>query len=448
MKRNWKIAAIIGLVAVLSLATVGAAYADSNSTTTNCQCQSLCIFSSVTPENNSPLVHTAANITNNGETINVTVTNDYPGYDVGISFILFNENPTPGTVSSISYINPNTYFTVTPLNGIIQGQTIDANQKITGTFDINFISGAPNSTMGKTYTMSLTIVVTQLVPPSPAKTSTCLSSMPNPSIFGQQVTFTANVIPSTAAGTVTFYDGSTILKSNISLTSGSASINVGTLTVGSHNISAVYNGNSNFVSSTSNVVVQKVHSKTTITWPYKLNPCSWGQPCIFTCQLGWQGSGTPTGMVTFYDGSNSIGTCNLSSNGSASFCIGNLGVGSHNITAVYNGDDNNDGCTSNAVTQIVNNVNTKTILTSSANSVKAGSPITFTATVTPNSATGTVTFKDCNSVLGTGTLNNGQAILSTSKLSSGTHSITAVYGGDANCNSSTSNTINPVISIK
>jgi hypothetical protein len=165
--------------------------------------------------------------------------------------------------------------------------------------------------------------------------------------------------PSAATGSVTFYDGSTSLGT-ANLSSGIAFVSTSSLTVGSHNITAVYGGNGTYASSTSNTIVQKVRGKTTITWPYKPNPSNWGQLCTFKVQLGWQGSRNPTGYVTFYDGSNSLGNCNLSGDGSASFSIGNLGIGNHNISVVYSGDDNNDGSTSGAVTQTVNAVSTIT----------------------------------------------------------------------------------------
>ena len=54
-------------------------------------------------------------------------------------------------------------------------------------------------------------------------------------------------------------------------------------------------------------------------------------------------------------------------------------------------------------------------------------------------STGTVTFKDGATTLGTGTLNGGgQATFSISALAAGSHSITAVYGGDQNFGAATS----------
>ena len=49
-----------------------------------------------------------------------------------------------------------------------------------------------------------------------------------------------------------------------------------------------------------------------------------------------------------------------------------------------------------------------------------------------------MTFKDGTTVLGTKTLSSGRATLTTSILAVGWHSITAVYGGNANFTGSTS----------
>jgi hypothetical protein len=66
------------------------------------------------------------------------------------------------------------------------------------------------------------------------------------------------------------------------------------------------------------------------------------------------GSGKPTGSVTFMDGSTVLGTANLN-NGTASISTSGLSVGSHSITAVYNGNPNFTASTSAVLTQVVNN---------------------------------------------------------------------------------------------
>ncbi len=85
---------------------------------------------------------------------------------------------------------------------------------------------------------------------------------------------------------------------------------------------------------------------------------------------------------------------------------------------------------------------TTTSLTSSPNPSNAGQSVTFTATVTGASPTGTVEFREGGSLLGSGSLNgSGQATFATSALAVGDHSIVAAYLGDANNAASTSTAV-------
>jgi autotransporter-associated beta strand protein len=69
----------------------------------------------------------------------------------------------------------------------------------------------------------------------------------------------------------------------------------------------------------------------------------------------------------------------------------------------------------------------------------AGTPLTFTATVTGGTPTGNVTFYAGSTVLGTGTLNGSrQASFTTSSLAAGSYDITAEYAGNATCQPGTS----------
>ncbi len=75
---------------------------------------------------------------------------------------------------------------------------------------------------------------------------------------------------------------------------------------------------------------------------------------------------------------------------------------------------------------------TAVALASSDNPSVYGSQVTFTATVNPPTATGTVSFTDRANVLGTAAVSGGSATYSTSALPVGLHSIAASYSGDAN----------------
>jgi uncharacterized repeat protein (TIGR01451 family) len=279
-----------------------------------------------------------------------------------------------------------------------------------------------------------------------ATTTTTLASDNNPSTYGQPVTFTATVTSSggTPTGTVTFKDGTTTLGTSSLDGSGQATLTTSSLSAGTHSITAVYNGDSNFSGSTSSTTTQIVNQASTSTsLTSSQNPSTYGQPVTFTATVT-SNAGTPTGTVTFKDGTTTLGSSSLDGSGQATLTTSALSAGTHSITAVYNGDSNFSGSTSSATTQTVNQASTTTSLTSSPNPSTYGQPVTFTASVTvgpPGSgtATGTVTFKDGAMVLATVVLNgSGQATYTTSSLFIGTHSITATYSGDANFKGSTS----------
>jgi len=98
-----------------------------------------------------------------------------------------------------------------------------------------------------------------------------------------------------------------------------------------------------------------------------------------------------------------------------------------------------------AYTLQVSSGNTTTVLSSSPNPSVYAQSVIFTAVVSPNSATGTVTFFDGETTLGSGTLSHGVATYTTSSLTAGTHNMVATYGGDSNFDGSTSNTVNQTV---
>jgi hypothetical protein len=202
------------------------------------------------------------------------------------------------------------------------------------------------------------VILTQVVnAPPPATTTTILTSSLNPSTFGQSVTFTAAVTTAsgTPTGTVTFFDGTTILGTG-TLSGGTATFTTATLTVGSHNITATYAGNSSYAAATSVILTQVVNAPppatTTTILTSSLNPSTFGQSVSFTAAVT-TASGTPTGTVTFFDGTTILGTGTLSG-GTATFTTATLTVGSHNITATYAGNSSYAAGTSVILTQVVN----------------------------------------------------------------------------------------------
>jgi hypothetical protein len=292
-----------------------------------------------------------------------------------------------------------------------------------------------------------------------------IASSANPSATGQSVTFTATLAGQTSGapvptGTVQFFDYLTLIGTQMLNGNGQASVTTSSLALGTHTISGVYSGDSNYAGVNTPVVTQVVNAAATTASTTALitnfNPALTGQAIVFTATVtGSSGnSPVPTGSVTFFDGSTKLATVVMNGAGQALYAFNSPSNGSHTITAVYSGDGTYVGSTSSVLTQVVNaaaKVSTITSLTSSLNPATLGQSVMFTATVagttsnTP-SPTGTVTFLDGTTTLGTGTLNGaGVAIYSTSAVTTGTHSITAVYGADSNYAASSSGTLTQVI---
>jgi probable HAF family extracellular repeat protein len=94
-----------------------------------------------------------------------------------------------------------------------------------------------------------------LLTPVSAVTSTALATSAGTSVVGQRVTFTATVTPNQSSaiaptGQVTFFDGSTVMGT-APVTSGAALFTTSALTLGPHNVTALYRGDANFAASTS-----------------------------------------------------------------------------------------------------------------------------------------------------------------------------------------------------
>jgi unsaturated chondroitin disaccharide hydrolase len=276
-----------------------------------------------------------------------------------------------------------------------------------------------------------------------APTTTSVISSANPSVYGKSVTFTATVHPASSGaptGTITFKDGAATLGT-VALAGSTASFTTTTLAAQSHSIVATYNGDTHFASSNSPILTETItKAATSVVLTSSPYASRYGQPVAFYAAVKSATSGTPTGTVTFKDGSTIIGTGTLNL-GHAKITTLKLTVGTHSITAVYTGSANFTASTSPVLTFVTSKAATSTTLASSLNPSTHGAAVTFTATVKPSTTgtpTGSATFKDGAVVLGTVALTSGKAAFTTSTLATGSHSITATYNGSPNYNPSTS----------
>ncbi|MDH6138996.1 MULTISPECIES: Ig-like domain repeat protein [Kitasatospora] len=277
-------------------------------------------------------------------------------------------------------------------------------------------------------------------------TTTALSSAPDPSVFGQAKFLTATVTSEDGSptGAVSFFDGATLLGTGM-LAGGVALCTTSALSVGSHSLTAVYNGTGSFNGSTSPVDTQTVGKAGTATALSSApDPSVSGQAKVLTAivTVVAPGAGTPTGTVSFFNGATLLDTGALAA-GVASFTTSALSDGSHPLTAVYSGDGDFNGSTSPVDTQTVGKADTATALSSAPDPSASGQAKVLTATVTvvapgAGTPTGTVSFFNGATLLGTSALAEGVATFGTTTLSVGSHSLTAVYSGDADFNGSTS----------
>jgi hypothetical protein len=279
-----------------------------------------------------------------------------------------------------------------------------------------------------------------------------LTSSPNPSVGGSDVTFTATLTGNcnVPTGLVTFLDGTTVLGTGTLNGSAVATYTTSALTVGSHNITATYPGDFNFDASTSNLVVQVVTGyPTATTLTVSPNPATAFQTITLSSAVSSQ-FGSPTGTVAFFAGTTLLTNATVNSSGLATATIDTLGAGSYDISAVYQATTNFATSRSPVVVEVVNGAPTTTVLASSLNPSAFGQSVTFTAKVAAEGSTGspggTVSFLDGAATLGTGTVSAaGNASFSTSSLALGTHTVTAVYSGSGNFEASTSNAVMQVV---
>jgi len=230
-----------------------------------------------------------------------------------------------------------------------------------------------------------------------ASTTTALTASASTITAGSSITFTATITPAAGStaiptGTVTFTDGTTTLGTG-TVSSGVATFTTSALPSGSQSITASYGGDTNFTGSTSSAVVIAVNAPivaTTTVLSASATSAVSGTGINFTATVTpASGSTTPTGTVTFLDGTNSIGTGNLSA-GVATFTTTSLAVGAHSITASYPGASGSivfSPSTSAAISVTISAPATPSFtigLSSSTSSVTPGNSVSTTLTLTPS----------------------------------------------------------------
>jgi hypothetical protein len=225
-------------------------------------------------------------------------------------------------------------------------------------------------------------------------TTTTLSG-PTTAVSGTSVTYSANVTPASGTakptGTVTFLDGATSLGTGTLSAAGVATLSTTALSAGAHTITAKYGGDANFATSTSSALTITISAPALIPTVTTLTgPSSAAQGASVTFMVSvtpTSAQKSPTGIITFLDGTTSLGTATLNSASAASFSTSSLTAGAHSITAQYPGDTNFAVSTSLALAITISGVTTPNfVLSASAPSVTVtrNQPGVTTITATPS----------------------------------------------------------------
>jgi YD repeat-containing protein len=162
-------------------------------------------------------------------------------------------------------------------------------------------------------------------------------------------------------GTVTFKDGSTTLGTGTltgmpGMGTSTATYTTSALSGGSHSFTAVYGGDGTYTGSTSSAVSQTVNKgSVSLLFTSNVSTSLFGQNVTFSVTATPVAPAlvTPTGTVTFKDGSTTLATVTLNGSGQASYATNLLSVATHTIWVYYNGDSNYN-TNSTSLTQTVN----------------------------------------------------------------------------------------------
>ncbi|MGO9270243.1 MAG: Ig-like domain repeat protein, partial [Terriglobia bacterium] len=321
--------------------------------------------------------------------------------------------------------------------------------------------------------------------------SSGLESSTNPSTSGEPVSFTASTtaldpgLP-TPTGTVQFVvDGSNSGSPVTVDGNGNAtSAPISNLSIGTHSITAIYSGDGVFTTVTTAPLTQAVGvSIPVLAVPNILitsnqNPSPFDSQPTFTATLT-SGAGeakphthasiaapTPTGTVQFLlDDVDLNGPVALVNGQASSSPINDYphpwpASGPHRVSVIYSGDSNFQPTVSSIYTQTVDNCGncaTSITIASSANPSYTGQSVAFTwnlSTAVGNPTGSVQVVADGTNVLGTWPLAffNGTVQVTSSTLSQGSHSVVAVYSGDADFAGSTSSpaltqVVNPPVTV-
>jgi hypothetical protein len=347
------------------------------------------------------------------------------------------------------------YFNGQPVaNGVIQGNGVSGLQS---SFD-----GPGTYTVTAAYPGDLnfagSVASTQVVVSAGTVVGMVVTASPTSITAGQSAVFTATLPGNPApSGTVTFFSNGAAISGAVPVSSGVATTgSVSFPTAATYQITAVYSGDTNYLSTTSPslpFVVNAPAPGNVQGFSLRATPSTVvaGQTAVFTATL--TGTPTPSGTVTFFSNGTAIsGAVGLVGGVASTPAVNFPTAGTFPITAVYSGDANYVKATSTSLPFVVTapaliGVQNFSV-SANPGTISTGQSAVFTATLagTPVPTGNVQFFSNGTAISGSVAIVNGVAATpSISFATAGTYAITATYGGDGTYASAPSSPLSFVV---
>ncbi len=185
------------------------------------------------------------------------------GTSITPSATVFDPGPFSQTVKfHVTPISPSGPTVVTDSIDTVSPFTADLGALPSGTYQIYATVANDDTPPGTASSATRTFTVAEAI-----STTTVLAPAGAPTTYGQNVTFTATVSPIPTGGAVQFFDGVNYVGSPVAVntSTGVASISTTTLGVGTHEITAVYEGYQIYETSTTAASISQVVGKAPLT---------------------------------------------------------------------------------------------------------------------------------------------------------------------------------------
>jgi hypothetical protein len=222
----------------------------------------------------------------------------------------------------------------------------------------------------------------------PLATEVHLAAEPDKACYGTSITLEATVRPSNGEGTpgrtVIFRDGSRTLAT-VALDEGAASCRIELPGPGVHTYFAEYSGDAQFGPATGSKTVNIDRARVQATISSSSNPATAGQSFTLNAAVSFAGTppsglATPSGRVTFHDGSTTLGTATLDSTGSGTLSTSSTISGDHAIYVTYEGDSLYESGSSTVLTETITAA-PMTVTVNAANGVLENGRATYTISI-------------------------------------------------------------------